>query len=87
MFFTGLLTAYVPDTDFDTGQPTARGDYSLADATYGELLDKLADRRFAHASSLLSAISPFIAAIRPSRLVRGWRCSRTSGHVEGSKTT
>ena len=35
------------NTDFDTGQPTKRGEYSLADDTYDELLGKLADRAFA----------------------------------------
>ncbi len=33
--------------DLDTGRATARGEYSLADKTYDELLDKLADREFA----------------------------------------
>jgi Zinc dependent phospholipase C len=36
----------LPNTNFDTGQPTARGEYSLADVAYDELLDKLADRGF-----------------------------------------
>ena len=45
----------LPNTDFDTGQPTARGEYSLADTTYDELLDKLANREFAHAPAALSA--------------------------------
>jgi Zinc dependent phospholipase C len=46
---------HLPNTDFDTGQPTARGEYALADATYDELLDKLATRKFANASAALSA--------------------------------
>ena len=37
----------LPNTDFDTGQPTARGEYPLADATYDQLLDALAGRGFA----------------------------------------
>jgi hypothetical protein len=45
----------LPNTNFDTGQPAARGEYSLADVTYDELLDKLADRRFADVSAALSA--------------------------------
>jgi hypothetical protein len=45
----------LPNTDFDTGKPTARGEYSLADATYDELLDKLADRKFAGVSAALTA--------------------------------
>jgi len=49
----GRLT--LPNTDLDTGRTTARGEYSLADATYDELLDKLADRKFADVSAPLSA--------------------------------
>jgi hypothetical protein len=33
----------VPNTDFDTGQSSAYGEYSLADDTYGELLRRLTD--------------------------------------------
>jgi hypothetical protein len=44
----------LPNTDFDTGQATARGEYSLADETYGELLDKLAHREFADMPASLS---------------------------------
>jgi hypothetical protein len=29
------------NADFDTGEPTMRGEYTLADETYGELLDRL----------------------------------------------
>ena len=43
------------NTDFDTGRPTARGEYTLADATYDELLDKLADRGFDTVPAALSA--------------------------------
>jgi hypothetical protein len=43
------------NTDFDTGQPTVRGEYSLADVTYDELLDRLADRGFADVPAALSA--------------------------------
>ena len=45
----------LPNTDLDTGRPTARGEYSLADVTYDELLDKLADRKFADVPASLSA--------------------------------
>lgn len=34
------------NTDFDTGRPSAHGEYELADDTYAELLDRLADRKF-----------------------------------------
>ncbi|HEY6769720.1 MAG TPA: zinc dependent phospholipase C family protein [Candidatus Sulfotelmatobacter sp.] len=36
----------LPDTDFDTGHPTHAGEYNLADATYAQLLDKLAQHNF-----------------------------------------
>jgi len=38
------------NADFDTGQSTRRGEYSLADDTYDELLGKLAARAFADVS-------------------------------------
>jgi hypothetical protein len=37
----------LPNEDFDTGNIAARGEYSLADQTYADLLDKLADHKFA----------------------------------------
>ncbi|HZP22152.1 MAG TPA: zinc dependent phospholipase C family protein [Terriglobales bacterium] len=43
---TGNLDA--PEIDLDTGKPTARGEYPLADITYRELLDKLAAAKFAN---------------------------------------
>jgi hypothetical protein len=49
----GHLT--LPNTDFDTGKPTMRGEYALADTTYDELLDKLADRKFADVPDALRA--------------------------------
>ena len=45
----------LPNTDFDTGRPTARGEYSLADATYDELLDRLTPRKCVNVSPDLSA--------------------------------
>ena len=35
------------NTNFDTGKPSAHGEYALADDTYAELLDRLAGRQFA----------------------------------------
>ena len=56
----------LPNTDFDTGKPTARGEYSLADATYDELLDKLAGRKFANVPAALSAnIAAFYGSADP----------------------
>src|SRR5436190_759527 len=45
----------LPNEDFDTGRRTARGEYSLADATYDELLDKLEHRGFARVPAPLAA--------------------------------
>jgi len=54
----------LPNTDFDTGQSSAYGEYSLADDTYRELLDRLADRRFTNVPSALRAnIDRYFAAI------------------------
>lgn len=41
------------NTDFDTGKPTKRGEYALADATHDELLEKLAEQTFVGASDAL----------------------------------
>jgi hypothetical protein len=60
----GRLT--LPNTDFDTGKPTLRGEYALADDTYDHLLDKLADRKFADVPSALRAnISRYYASADP----------------------
>jgi hypothetical protein len=37
----------LPNTNFDTGRPSAHGDYTLADETYAELLDRLTGHRLA----------------------------------------
>ncbi|WP_019947941.1 zinc dependent phospholipase C family protein [Hymenobacter aerophilus] len=36
----------LPNRDFDTGKPTAPGEYALTDETYGEWLHKLASKKF-----------------------------------------
>jgi hypothetical protein len=43
----------VANTDFDTGKPSTRGEYSMADETYDELLGKLADHKFSGVSESL----------------------------------
>ncbi len=43
----------LPNRDFDTGQPTAPGEYRLADDSYAALLGRLARDRFASASPAL----------------------------------
>jgi hypothetical protein len=42
----GAKDIQLPDTDFDTGKATQPGEYSLADATYAQLLDKLTKHNF-----------------------------------------
>lgn len=42
-----------PEINLDTGKPTKRGDYPLADATYRELLDELAYDDFNHMNQAL----------------------------------
>lgn len=44
-----------PAVDLDTGKPTTRGEYPLADASYRELLDDLAGEGFANVSDGLRA--------------------------------
>ena len=44
----------LPNTDLDTGKPSASGEYALADETYDDLLDKLADHKFADVPAALS---------------------------------
>lgn len=43
------------NTNFDTGQATAPGEYAMADETYDELLGRLADHKFANVTSDLRA--------------------------------
>jgi hypothetical protein len=54
----------LPNTDFDTGQPSTYGEYSLADETYCELLHRLARRHFASVPDALRArIGAFYATL------------------------
>jgi hypothetical protein len=53
----------LPNTDFDTGKRSAHGEYSLADETYAELLDRLtAHDPVAVSSALRENINAFYAA-------------------------
>jgi hypothetical protein len=45
----------LPNTDFDTGKRAQYGEYSLADKTYAELIERLAGRSFAGVSTSLRA--------------------------------
>jgi hypothetical protein len=53
----------LPNTDFDTGKPSAHGEYTLADETYAELLDRLTGHRLASVpKDLRDNINAFYAA-------------------------
>jgi hypothetical protein len=53
----------LPNTDFDTGKPSAFGEYSLADETYVELLKRLAEARITAPDALRSNIRRYFASI------------------------
>ncbi|HEX3645768.1 MAG TPA: zinc dependent phospholipase C family protein [Vicinamibacterales bacterium] len=58
----------LPNTNFDTGRPSVRGEYSLADDTYAQLLDRLTGPRLTSVPDALRAnINAFYAAA-PGRL-------------------
>jgi hypothetical protein len=42
------------NTDFDTGRPSAHGEYALADETYAELVKRFAKRKFEHVPASLA---------------------------------
>jgi len=53
----------LPNTNFDTGKPSAHGEYTLADDTYAELLDRLTGHRLADVPDALRRnINAFYAA-------------------------
>ncbi len=61
----------LPNTDFDTGKPSAHGEYALADETYAKLLDTLAGRKFAGVpDALRKNIAAFYAAAPMRQLSR-----------------
>jgi hypothetical protein len=55
------------NTDFDTGKPSAHGEYPLADDTYAELLHRHADRKFAGVSDALRSNIAAFYATAPQR--------------------
>jgi hypothetical protein len=58
----------LPNTDFDTGKPSAHGEYTLADDTYTELLNRLTGHRLANLpDALRQNINAFYAAA-PNRM-------------------
>ncbi len=59
------------NTDFDTGKPSAFGEYKLADETYAELLKKLDDRKYANVpAALRTNIKAFYSRSTPSKNVQ-----------------
>lgn len=55
------------NTDFDTGKPSAHGEYPLADDTYAELLHRHADRKFAGVGDALRRNIAAFYATAPQR--------------------
>ncbi len=67
------------NTDFDTGQPTKRGEYALADDTYNELLGKLADRKFADVpENLRSNLVAYYGGVDPRPAVTDAELKRSA---------
>jgi len=66
------------NTDFDTGNPSRHGEYSLADETYAELLHRLADQRFASVTPPLRRNIVAFYGADPDRTVS----RRVRRHVE-----
>ncbi len=59
------------NTDFDTGKPSAFGEYSLSDDTYCELLRRLADRQFADVpAALRTNITSYYAGLDKAKMDR-----------------
>ncbi|HKC57667.1 MAG TPA: zinc dependent phospholipase C family protein [Vicinamibacterales bacterium] len=54
------------NTDFDTGQPTRRGEYTLADGTYAELLARLSSKKAAAPDALRADIMRFYGKVEPA---------------------
>jgi hypothetical protein len=66
---------HLDNTNFDTGKPSVFGEYSLADDTYFELLDRLAKKQFSGVPDALRAsienyYAPLDARTGPSRKER-----------------
>ena len=57
----------LPNTDFDTGKPSAHGEYQRADETYAELLHKHANRKFAGVPDALRTHLAAFYAAAPNR--------------------
>jgi hypothetical protein len=51
----------LPEMDFDTGKPTAEGEYALADETYAWLVNQLAEEPTAPPADVMASIHTFYA--------------------------
>jgi hypothetical protein len=65
---TGQGRLNLVNTNFDTGRPSAHGDYALADETYADLLDRLAGRQFSGVSAALRENIVAFYAAAPDRM-------------------
>ena len=73
----------VANTDFDTGRPTRRGEYALADKTYGELVHRLSKSQHRQASTALRRnIGAFYGSPAPESVDR----ARISEHMAAKQT-
>jgi hypothetical protein len=59
---------HLPNTNFDTGKPAAHGEYTLADDTYAELLDRLTGHRLASVPDALRQNIKAFYAGAPNRM-------------------
>jgi hypothetical protein len=83
----------LPDMDFDTGRPTAAGEYSLADKTYAHLLDDLAKKHFDQLAPDLrqnildfyASGKPLISAKKDKKSVSAWQ--KTQDELNQLKAT
>lgn len=83
----------LPDMDFDTGRPTAAGEYALADKTYAHLLDDLSKKHFDQVSPDLrqnildfyTSGKPLISAKRDKKSVNAWQ--KTQDELNQLKAT
>jgi hypothetical protein len=80
----------LPNTDFDTGKPSRQGEYTLADETYAELLQRLSENHFADVPVVLKKhINAFYAStpIRTSSRKERKRAAAIKAQLEALNTT
>ena len=76
------------NTDFDTGRPTAHGEYPLADQTYADLLDRLSARGIAATPPALAAnieqfYAPALGNPPPKNTKEGKRWKKIRAELDG----